>query len=48
LISLREKVSKEVREVLSKRARENNILIDDISITDLTFSKAFMDAIEMK
>lgn len=48
LISLREKVSKEIKVVLEKRARENNILIDDISLTDLQFSQAFMQAIEMK
>lgn len=48
LISLREKVSKEIKVVLEKRARENNILIDDISLTDLQFSSAFMQAIEMK
>lgn len=48
LISLREKVSKEVKEILQKRALENNILIDDISLTDLQFSRDFMEAIEMK
>ena len=48
LISLREKVSKEVKEVLQKRALEQNILIDDISLTDLQFQRDFMDAIEMK
>ena len=37
LISLREKVSKEVKEVLQKRCLEQNILIDDISLTDLQF-----------
>ena len=35
LISLREKVSKEVKETLQKRALENNIIIDDVSLTDL-------------
>lgn len=48
LISLREKVSKEVKEILQKRAYENNIIIDDVSLTDLQFSAEFMQAIEMK
>ena len=41
-------MSKEVKEILSKRALENNILIDDISLTDLQFSRDFTEAIEMK
>ncbi len=48
LISLREKVSKEIKEVLLKRAMEQNIIIDDISLTDLQFQREFMDAIEQK
>lgn len=48
LIGLREKVSKEIKEVLLKRAAELNIIIDDISLTDLQFSNEFMHAIEMK
>ena len=48
LISLREKISKEVREVLQKRALENNIIIDDVSLTDMQFGVDFMDAIEQK
>ena len=48
LISLREKVSKEVKEILQKRALENNIIIDDVSLTDLQFTREFMAAIEMK
>ena len=35
LISQREKVSQEIREVLSKRALEFDIILDDVSITDL-------------
>jgi regulator of protease activity HflC (stomatin/prohibitin superfamily) len=38
LISQREKVSKEIRELLQKRASEFNIVLDDVSITDLQFS----------
>lgn len=48
LISLREKVSKEIRDVLSKRASEFNIILDDVSITDLQFSRDFTAAIEAK
>jgi hypothetical protein len=35
LISQREKVSKEIREVLQKRALEFDIILDDVSLTDL-------------
>ena len=48
LISQREKVSKEIREVLGKRALEFNIKLDDVSITDLQFSADFARAIEAK
>ena len=48
LISMREKVSKEIRSNLEKRALEFNIILDDVSITDLQFSHDFANAIEMK
>ena len=48
LISQREKVSKEIRDVLGKRALEFNIILDDVSITDLQFSREFASAIEAK
>lgn len=48
LISQREKVSKEIRDVLAKRALEFNIILDDVSITDLQFSREFASAIEQK
>lgn len=48
LISQREKVSKEIREVLSKRALEFDIILDDVSITDLQFSRDFANSIEQK
>ena len=48
LISQREKVSKEIREVLGKRALEFDIILDDVSITDLQFSPDFASAIEAK
>jgi len=46
LISQREKVSMEIREVLGKRALEFDIILDDVSITDLQFSPEFAKAIE--
>ena len=48
LISQREKVSNEIREVLSKRAMEFDIILDDVAITDLKFSPEFARAIEAK
>ena len=48
LISQREKVSKEIRVLLEKRALEYNIILDDVSITDLQFSQEFTASIESK
>jgi len=48
LISQREKVSREIRETLEKRAHEFNIVLDDVSITDLNFSAEFRSSIEQK
>lgn len=48
LISQREKVSKEIRNMLEKRALEYNIILDDVSITDLQFSAEFTQSIEQK
>ena len=48
LISQREKVSKEIREVLGRRAMEFDIILDDVSITDLQFSRDFAQSIEQK
>ena len=45
---MREGVSKEVREALTKRAKEFNIKLDDVAITDLKFGKEFTAAIESK
>ena len=44
----REKVSQEIRSDLSKRAREFNLILDDVSITHLKFSKEFATSIEQK
>jgi prohibitin 1 len=48
LLTQREKVSLEIRETLSKRAKEFNINLDDVSITHLQFSKDFAQSIERK
>ena len=46
LLTQREKVSLEIRENLSQRAKEFNIILDDVSITHLKFSNEFAQAIE--
>ncbi|OMO53997.1 Prohibitin [Corchorus capsularis] len=48
LITQRENVSREIRRILTERARYFNILLDDVSITSLTFGKEFTAAIEAK
>ena len=48
LLTQREKVSLEIREILSKRAKEFEIILDDVSITHLQFSKDFAQSIEKK
>merc|ERR1712226_256163 len=41
-------VSREIREGIVQRARQFNILMDDVSITHLTYGKEFARAIEEK
>ncbi|GMY31160.1 prohibitin-1, mitochondrial-like [Fagus crenata] len=48
LITQRESVSREIREVLVARAAKFNIALDDVSITSLTFGREFTAAIEAK
>ncbi|KAK9089085.1 hypothetical protein Scep_028167 [Stephania cephalantha] len=49
LITQREAaVSREIRRVLTTRAAQFNIVLDDVSITGLTFGKEFTAAIEAK
>ena len=48
LLTQRERVSLEIRESLSRRAKEFDIYLDDISITHLKFSNEFAQAIEQK
>ncbi|KAI9141372.1 prohibitin-1 [Paraphysoderma sedebokerense] len=48
LITQREVVSERIREDLMVRAREFNIILEDVSITHLTFGKDFTTAVEQK
>jgi prohibitin 1 len=48
LLTEREKVSKQIREALDERAVQWNIILDDVSITHLTFGREFTKAIESK
>ena len=41
-------VSREIRKVLTDRARNFNIALDDVSITTLSFGKEFTHGIEAK
>jgi prohibitin 2 len=48
LITQRETVSREIRKILTERARNFNMALDDVSITTLSFGKEFTHAIEAK
>lgn len=48
LLTQREQVLYLIRKTLEERAQEFMIVIDDVSITELTFGKEFTQAIEQK
>lgn len=48
LLTMREMVSKDIRRILTERARFFNIILDDVSITQLTFSREYTAAVEAK
>ncbi|MCL7024380.1 hypothetical protein MKW94_002223 [Papaver nudicaule] len=48
LLTMREAVSREIRKVLTERAANFNLALDDVSITTLTFGREFTAAIEAK
>jgi len=48
LITQREVVSMKIREDLVKRANSFHLILEDISIVDLTFSREFTQAVEQK
>jgi len=48
LLSMREQISTQIRDTLTKRADTFNLILDDVSITHLVFGKEFTSAIEQK
>ncbi|KAJ8607612.1 hypothetical protein CTAYLR_005769 [Chrysophaeum taylorii] len=48
LLSMREQISRQIRETLTKRAAAFDLVLDDVSITHLVFGKEFTNAIEQK
>jgi regulator of protease activity HflC (stomatin/prohibitin superfamily) len=48
LLTEREQVSAKIREILKERLLEFDIVLDDVSITDLHFGPEFTKAIEDK
>lgn len=48
LITMREAVSRKIRAMLLQRATEFNLILDDVSITHLSFGKEYTAAVEAK
>jgi prohibitin 2 len=48
LLSMREKISAQIKANLTERARQFNIVLDDVLITNIAFGKEFTNAIEAK
>merc|ERR1719159_2029018 len=48
LITMRESVSRKIRALLLQRASEFNLILDDVSITHLSFGKEYTAAVEAK
>jgi len=48
LLTQREVVSRDIRRILTARAAHFNIVLDDVSITNLTFSREYTSAVEAK
>ena len=48
LITQREKVSIDIREGLTRRLAEFSIILDDVSITDMQFSREYVQSVEAK
>uniref|UniRef100_A0A0C9RYM5 Prohibitin n=1 Tax=Fopius arisanus TaxID=64838 RepID=A0A0C9RYM5_9HYME len=48
LITMRQQVSTLVRKELTERAKDWNIVLDDVSITELSFGKEYTAAVEAK
>ena len=48
LITQRQQVSLLIRKELTDRARDFNIILDDVALTELTFGKEYTAAVEAK
>lgn len=48
LLVERERVSREIQQAIIERANQFNVILDDVSITHLTYGKEFANAIEEK
>jgi len=48
LLSMREKISAQIKKSLTERAQQFNIALDDVLITNIAFGKEFTNAIEAK
>ncbi|RXG69255.1 Prohibitin-2 [Armadillidium vulgare] len=48
LITMRQQVSQMIRSDLSERAKDFNLILDDVSITDLSFGREYTAAVESK
>lgn len=48
LLTQREVVSRDIRRILTERAAHFSIVLDDVSITNLTFSREYTSAVEAK
>uniref|UniRef100_A0A1B6H4M1 Prohibitin n=2 Tax=Cuerna arida TaxID=1464854 RepID=A0A1B6H4M1_9HEMI len=48
LITMRQQVSQLIHQKLVERARDFNIILDDVSLTDLSFGKEYTAAVEAK
>merc|ERR1719499_2003617 len=48
LLTMRQNVSTEIKEGMTDRARDFGIVLDDVAITELSYSKEFSKAVEAK
>ena len=48
MVGMLQVVSRDIRRILTQRARYFNIVLDDVSITQLTFSRDYTAAVESK
>merc|ERR1719145_465021 len=48
LLTMREKVSEQIKEQLTERAQDFHIILEDVAITQLSYSKEFARAVEQK